>query len=87
MKRSLIGIGLALVLTLSACGSTPEGRANKAAGKQVSPAAGRIIAKSHHGKAYWFLIRNKGKSRTIYVTARAFDKCHVDRWYSKGTCQ
>lgn len=81
----LVGTALALSLTMGGCGSTPEGRANKAAGKQESPAAGRVIAKTHEGSAYWLLLKKGGKSRTIYVTAAAWKRCHVDRWYP--TCK
>lgn len=90
VKRSTTGIAgivLAGMLTLSGCfGETPEGKANKAAGPQKSPAAGRIIAKTNTGKAQWLLIKNKGKSRTIYVTKAAWLKCQVDEWYANESC-
>lgn len=89
MKQKLMGIGLAgiLTLTLSGCfGETPEGKANKAIGKHVSPAAGRIVAKTNTGKSRWLLIRNKGISKTIYVTQAAWEKCQVDDWYAQESC-
>ena len=76
-----LAFALTFVSTVAGCADTSRGKTNKAAGKQTSPAAGRIIAKSHVGKVYWILIKNKGKSRTVNVTAHAFDRCHVDRWY------
>jgi hypothetical protein len=82
----LIVAALVASFTIGGCGSTPEGRANKAAGKQSSPAAGRIISKWHEGGLYRMTLKRKGeKSHTINVTAAAWNRCHVDRWYP--TCK
>jgi len=84
--RPLIMAVMAFALVV-ACGSTPEGRANKAAGKQTSPAAGKVVKKIHTGKAYTLTLRNKGsKDRTIYVHESAWIKCQIDDQYSHETC-
>lgn len=81
----LVAVALVLSFTIGGCGSTAEGRKNKAAGKQSSPAAGRIMSKWHEGGLYRLTLRKDGKRRTINVTAAAWNRCHVDRWYP--TCK
>ena len=86
-KHALIaGMVTGAVIT-AACGSTPEGRANKAAGPAKSPAAGRVVSKVHKGDTYQLTLRNKGKNRTIYVKASAWDKCPIGGWYNHETCK
>lgn len=86
VKRSLAGI-LVAMLTLTGCiGSTPEGRANKAAGPQKSPASGKVVKKIHEGKTYRLTLRNGDKDRTIYVHESAWIKCQENDTYSQETC-
>jgi len=91
VKRSriiagVLGAGIALSFTMGGCGATPEGKANKAAGKQVSPAAGKVVKKVHDGKSWRLTLRKGGKDRTIYVHESAWIRCQIDDQYSHETC-
>lgn len=91
MKRSrliagALGVGVALSFTMGGCGSTPEGRANKAHGPHKSPAAGKVVKKVHQGKTFQLTLRNDGKDRTIYVKESAWIKCQIDDQYALETC-
>jgi hypothetical protein len=83
---SLVGVTLGLALTVGACGSTPEGRANKAAGPQKSPAAGRVMTKWHQGDVWRLTLKKDGESRTINVKESAWIKCQENDWYAQETC-
>lgn len=81
-----LGAGIALAFTMGGCGSTPEGRANKAAGPQKSPASGKVVKKMHAGDSWRLTLRNDGKDRTIYVKKSAWIKCQIDDQYAQETC-
>jgi len=83
---SLVVVTLVASFTIGGCGATPEGKANKAAGKQTSPAAGRVQTKWHQGDVYRLTIRKGGKNRTINVKESAWIKCQEADWYAHETC-
>jgi hypothetical protein len=83
---SLVVVALVASFTIGGCGATPEGKANKAAGKQTSPAAGRVVKKMHADSAWRLVLLKDGNKRTIYVKERAWIKCQLADWYAHETC-
>jgi len=83
---SLVVVALVASFTIGGCGATPEGKANKVAGKQTSPAAGRVVKKMHADDAWRLVIKKDGENRTIYVKEKAWIKCQLEDWYAHETC-
>lgn len=77
MNRPLAGIVIAVALTVSGCQDGGKAKPSKFS----SPASGWIVAKTHTGDSYRITLKKNGKVRIIHVTAAAWNRCHVDRWY------
>lgn len=81
MNRPLAGIVIAVALAVSGC----QDRGKAKPSKFSSPASGRIVAMTHTGDSYLITLTKDGKTRIIHVTAAAWNRCHVDRWYPSCT--